>query len=53
MGPGERVRPPLVYGGGNEGSKAALVLFAFAFLLAELLAWLERRVEYYAASRTI
>ena len=31
---------------------ALLVLFAFAFLLAELLAWLERRVEYYAASRT-
>jgi len=30
---------------------ALLVLFAFAFLLAELLAWLERRVEYYAASR--
>ena len=31
---------------------ALLVLFAFAFVLAELLAWLERRVEYYAASRT-
>src|SRR5918997_5245857 len=31
---------------------ALLVLLAFAFLLAELLAWLERRVEYYAASRT-
>src|SRR5918997_1666086 len=31
---------------------ALLVLFAFAFLLAEGLAWLERRVEYYAASRT-
>ena len=30
---------------------ALLVLFAFAFLLAEGLAWLERRVEYYAASR--
>ena len=30
---------------------ALLVLFAFAFLLAEFLAWLERRVEYYAASR--
>jgi NitT/TauT family transport system permease protein len=30
---------------------ALLVLFAFAFLLAEILAWLERRVEYYAASR--
>jgi NitT/TauT family transport system permease protein len=30
---------------------ALLVLFAFAFLLAELLAWLERRVDYYAASR--
>jgi NitT/TauT family transport system permease protein len=30
---------------------ALLVLFAFAFLLAELLSWLERRVEYYAASR--
>ena len=31
---------------------ALLVLFAFAFVLAELLAWLERRVEYYAASRS-
>jgi NitT/TauT family transport system permease protein len=31
---------------------ALLVLFAFAFLLAESLAWLERRVDYYAASRT-
>jgi NitT/TauT family transport system permease protein len=31
---------------------ALLVLFAFAFLLAETLAWLERRVEYYAASRS-
>jgi NitT/TauT family transport system permease protein len=30
---------------------ALLVLFAFAFLLAEALAWLERRVDYYAASR--
>jgi NitT/TauT family transport system permease protein len=30
---------------------ALLVLFAFAFLLAEGLARLERRVEYYAASR--
>ena len=30
---------------------ALLVLFAFAFLLAEVLGWLERRVEYYAASR--
>lgn len=30
---------------------ALLVLFAFAFLLAETLGWLERRVEYYAASR--
>jgi NitT/TauT family transport system permease protein len=30
---------------------ALLVLFAFAFLLAEALARLERRVEYYAASR--
>lgn len=29
-----------------------LFLFAFAFLIAEGLAWLERRVEYYAASRT-
>jgi NitT/TauT family transport system permease protein len=28
-----------------------LVLFAFAFLIAEGLGWLERRVEYYAASR--
>ncbi len=31
---------------------ALLVLFAFAFLLAEGLAWLERRVDYYAASRS-
>jgi NitT/TauT family transport system permease protein len=31
---------------------ALLVLFAFAFLLAEGLSRLERRVEYYAASRT-
>ncbi|HEX9903582.1 MAG TPA: ABC transporter permease subunit [Propylenella sp.] len=31
---------------------ALLVLFAFAFLLAEGLARLERRVDYYAASRT-
>ena len=31
---------------------ALLVLFAFAFLFAELLAWLERRVGYYAASRS-
>jgi NitT/TauT family transport system permease protein len=30
---------------------ALLVLFAFAFLMAEGLAWLERRVDYYAASR--
>jgi NitT/TauT family transport system permease protein len=30
---------------------ALLVLFAFAFALAEGLAWLERRVDYYAASR--
>jgi NitT/TauT family transport system permease protein len=30
---------------------ALLVLFAFAFLIAEALGWLERRVEYYAASR--
>lgn len=30
---------------------ALLVLFAFAFLIAEGLAWLERRVDYYAASR--
>jgi len=30
---------------------ALLVLFAFAFILAEGLAWLERRVEFYAASR--
>lgn len=29
---------------------ALLVLFALAFLLAEGLAWLERRVEYFAAS---
>ncbi len=31
---------------------ALVILFAFAFLLAEGLAWLERRVDYYAASRT-
>jgi NitT/TauT family transport system permease protein len=31
---------------------ALLVLLAFAFLLSESLAWLERRVDYYAASRT-
>lgn len=31
---------------------ALLVLLVFAFLLSESLAWLERRVEYYAASRT-
>jgi NitT/TauT family transport system permease protein len=30
---------------------ALLVLFAFAFLIAEALGWLERRVDYYAASR--
>ncbi|MCP3055228.1 ABC transporter permease [Aurantimonas marianensis] len=30
---------------------ALLVLFALAFILAESLAWLERRVEFYAASR--
>ncbi len=30
---------------------ALVILFAFTFLLAEGLAWLERRVEYYAASR--
>lgn len=29
-----------------------LVLLVFAFLLSESLAWLERRVDYYAASRT-
>jgi NitT/TauT family transport system permease protein len=29
-----------------------LVLLLFAFLLSEALAWLERRVEYYAASRS-
>jgi hypothetical protein len=28
-----------------------LVLFALSFLIAEFLAWLERKVEYYAASR--
>jgi len=28
-----------------------VVLFAFAFVLAEGLAWLERKVDYYAASR--
>ncbi|MGQ7790933.1 ABC transporter permease [Faunimonas sp. B44] len=31
---------------------ALLVLFAFAFVIAEGLAWLERRVDYYAASRS-
>ncbi|MYZ50044.1 ABC transporter permease [Propylenella binzhouense] len=31
---------------------ALLVLFAFAFAIAEGLAWLERRVDYYAASRS-
>ena len=31
---------------------ALLILFAFAFLLAEGLSWLERRVDYYAASRS-
>ena len=30
---------------------ALVILFAFAFLLAEGFTWLERRVEYYAASR--
>jgi NitT/TauT family transport system permease protein len=30
---------------------ALLVLFVFAFAIAEALAWLERRVDYYAASR--
>jgi NitT/TauT family transport system permease protein len=30
---------------------ALLVLFAFAFLIAETLGWLERKVDYYAASR--
>ena len=30
---------------------ALLVLFALAFIIAESLAWLERRVDYYAASR--
>ena len=30
---------------------ALLVLFAFAFILAEALAWMERRVDFYAASR--
>lgn len=29
-----------------------LVLFAFAFVIAEGLGWLERRVDYYAAART-
>jgi NitT/TauT family transport system permease protein len=27
------------------------VLFGFAFVLNEILVWLERKVEYYAASR--
>ena len=31
---------------------ALVVLFVFAFLLAEGLAWLERQVDYYAASRS-
>ena len=31
---------------------ALVILFGFAFALAEMFAWLERRVEYYAASRT-
>ncbi len=31
---------------------ALVILFAFAFALAEGLAWLERRVDYYAASRS-
>jgi NitT/TauT family transport system permease protein len=31
---------------------ALVILFAFAFLFAEGLAWLERRVDYYAASRS-
>jgi NitT/TauT family transport system permease protein len=30
-----------------------LVLFALAFLIAELLAYLERRVAYYAARRSV
>jgi len=30
---------------------ALVILFAFAFLLAEGLTWLERRVDYYAATR--
>ena len=30
---------------------ALLVLFALAFILAETLSWLERRVDFYAASR--
>ena len=30
-----------------------IVLFAFAFALNEALAWLERRVDYYAAARTL
>lgn len=29
-----------------------IVLFAFAFFINEVLAWLERKVEYYAAART-
>lgn len=28
------------------------LLFAFAFAINEMLAWLERRVEYYAAARS-
>ena len=31
---------------------ALVILFAFAFVLAEGLAWLERQVDYYAASRS-
>jgi NitT/TauT family transport system permease protein len=31
---------------------ALLVILGFTFVIAELLAWLERRVDYYAASRT-
>jgi NitT/TauT family transport system permease protein len=30
---------------------ALIVLFALAFLIAEGLAWLERRIDFYAASR--
>jgi NitT/TauT family transport system permease protein len=28
-----------------------IVVFAFAFVMSEAVAWLERRVEYYAAAR--